>query len=107
MLDELAAGRGAIATPEDVKLPAPRLTPAQQHAQDVIDRNDYTKMLRDCLPTLRSEVLAAEFMLAELTGSRDVQVKKRKFMKAAGRIVGGLPPMTESALNVVRYSQKA
>lgn len=85
---------------------APVLTPEQQKAQDVIDANDYQAMLRNCLPTLRSELCAAEFMLAELTKSRDVQVRKRKFLKAAGKITGGIPPMTETALQVVAHSQR-
>jgi len=83
------------------------LTPEQQKAQDVIDRGDYQSMLRNCLPTLRAEVLAAEFMLSELTKSRDVQLRKKKFMKAAGKITGGLPPMTETALRVVANSARA
>lgn len=86
--------------------PSPTLTPEQQKAQETIERNDYLTMLRSCLPTLRAEVCAAEFMLAELTRSRDVQVRKRKFLKAAGKIVGGLPPMTDAALTVVRMSPK-
>lgn len=86
---------------------APTLTPEQQHAQDVIDRDDYLAMLESCLPTLRAEVCAVEYMRAEITRSRDVQVKKRRFLKAAGRITGGLPPMTDAALSVVRMSPKA
>jgi hypothetical protein len=87
--------------------PAPALTAEQQKAQDTIERHDYLAMLRSCLPTLRAEVLAAEFMEAELTRSRDVQVKKRRFLKAAGKITGGLPPMTDAALSVIRMSPKA
>jgi hypothetical protein len=83
------------------------LTPEQQKAQAVIDAHDYQAMLRNCLPTLRAEVLAAEFMLSELTKSRDVQLRKKKFMKAAGKITGGLPPMTETALRVVANSARA
>lgn len=95
----------ALAAPTTQQEQAP-LSPEQQAAQAVIDRGDYVKMLRECLPTLRAEVYAAEFMMAELTGSRDVQTRKRKFLKAAGRIVGGLPPMTDSALTVIRMSPK-
>lgn len=85
---------------------APVLTAEQQKAQDTIERNDYLAMLRSCLPTLRAEVLAVEFMQAELTKSRDVQLRKRKFLKAAGKITGGLPPFTDAALTVVRMSPK-
>lgn len=83
------------------------LTPQQQAAQAVVERNDYKAMLTDCLPTLRSELLAAEFMVAELSRSRDVQNRKRKFLKAAGRITGGMPPMTEAALSVIAHGTKA
>ena len=86
---------------------APALTPEQQKAQAAIDANDYKAMLASCLPTLRAELYAAEFMHAEITRSRDVQQRKKKFMKAAGRITGGLPPMTETALRVVANSPKA
>ncbi|SDC69647.1 hypothetical protein SAMN05428966_102135 [Massilia sp. PDC64] len=86
---------------------APVLTPEQQHAQKVIDDGNVKAMLASCLPTLRAELYAAEFMHAEITRSRDVQTRKKKFMKAAGKITGGLPPMTETALRVVANSPKA
>lgn len=82
------------------------LTPEQQRAQKVIDDNNVKAMLASCLPTLRAELYAAEFMHAEITRSRDVQQRKRKFMKAAGKITGGLPPMTETALRVVAGSPR-
>lgn len=82
------------------------LTPEQQKAQSVIDARDYQAMLASCLPTLRSELYAAEFMHAEVTRSRDVQNRKRKFLKAAAKITGGMPPMTETALRVVANSQR-
>lgn len=84
--------------------PVAALTPAQQRAQAVVDSGDTKTMLRNIMPTLRSELLAAEFMLAELTKRRDVQTAKRKFLKAAGKIVGGLPPMTDAALRVIGNS---
>lgn len=86
--------------------PPPVLTPEQQQAQATIDANDYKAMLASCLPTLRAELYAAEFMHAEITRSRDVQTRKKKFMKAAAKITGGLPPMTETALRVVANSPK-
>lgn len=86
---------------------APVLTLEQQQAQKVIDDGNVKAMLASCLPTLRAELYAAEFMHAEITRSRDVQQRKRKFMKAAGKITGGLPPMTETALRVVANSPKA
>ncbi len=67
----------------------------------VIEKADYVAMLRSCLPTLNAEHKAAMFMLAELTRQGDVQIKKAQFMKAAGKVVGGLPPMTDAALRVI------
>lgn len=80
---------------------AQELTPAQQAAQETIEKQDYQKMLSSCIPTLRSELYAAEYMSAELNRNRDVQNRKRKFMKAAARIDGGIPPMTETALQII------
>lgn len=80
---------------------APELTEAQQVAQAQIDAGNYVKMLQDCLPTLNAEHLAARFMLSELKKTGDVQVHKRQFMKAAGKIVGGLPPFTDAALRII------
>lgn len=77
------------------------LTPAQQAAQDVIDKQDYISMLRTNLPTLKSEYLAGAFLLAEMTKAGDVQRKKSQFIKSAKRIVGVLPPMTEIALKIL------
>lgn len=96
MLDQTAAP--AAQAPA---APAPTLTPAQAAAQAVIDKRDYLAMLTACRPTLKSEYLAGEFLMAELTKAGDVQVKKRQFLKAAKRIVGGLPPFTEVALQLV------
>jgi hypothetical protein len=87
--------------------PAPVLTPEQQQAQATIEAHDYKAMLASCMPTLRAELYAAEFMHAEITRARDVQTRKKKFMKAAAKITGGLPPMTETALRVVANSPKA
>lgn len=81
--------------------PAPALTPSQAAAQAIIDKQDYLTMLRTCLPTLKSEHLAGQFLMAELTKAGDVQVKKRQFIKAAKRVVGGLPPFTEVALQLI------
>lgn len=91
----------AANSPAEAPAAAPQLTPAQQAAQDDIERGNYVKMLQTCMPTLNAEVLAARFMLSELTGRRDVQVRKRVFMKAAGKIVGGLPPFADAALRVI------
>lgn len=82
------------------------LTPAQQEAQATIERQDYIKMLREGLPTLKSEYRAAEFMLAELTRAGDVQVKKKQFMKSAGAVTGGMPPMTEVALRLIAAQKR-
>lgn len=71
----------------------------------IVEKAEYVAMLRSCLPTLNAEHKAAMFMLAELTNQTDVQVKKAMFMKAAGRIIGMLPPMTDAALRVIA-SQK-
>jgi hypothetical protein len=82
------------------------LTPEQQQAQQVIDDNNVKAMLTSCLPTLRSELYAAEFMHAEVTHARDVQTRKKKFLKAAGKVTGGIPPMTETALRVIANSAR-
>jgi hypothetical protein len=84
----------------------PTLTPGQLAAQAVIDKGDYATMLKSCLPTLRADLYAAEFMLAEMARSRDVQQRKKKFLKAAGKITGGIPPMTETALRVIACSPR-
>lgn len=91
----------APTTAPEAQPEAQPLTEAQQKAQDVVDQQNYEAMLRDTLPTLRSELLAAEYMLAEITRARDVQLRKRRFLKAAGKIVAGIPPMTETALKVI------
>lgn len=96
MLDQTAAP--AAQAPA---APPPTLTPQQAAAQAVIDKRDYLAMLTACRPTLKSEYLAGEFINAELTRAGDVQVKKRQFLKAAKRIVGGLPPFTEVALQLI------
>lgn len=89
----------------DAPIAAPVLTQAQQEAQAVIDKGDYVAMLSRTLPTLKAEYLAAAYLLAELARQGDVQVKKAQFMKAAGRIQGGMPPMTEVAVKLIA-SQK-
>lgn len=81
---------------------APVLTPAQQAAQDVIERQDYITMLADCLPTLKAEHYAARYLMGEMTSAGDVQVLKKQFLKAAKRVTGGLPPFTEVALQLIR-----
>jgi hypothetical protein len=100
-----AADLGAPSATATMQLPstpaAPVLTPQQAAAQAIIDKQDYLAMLRTCLPTLTSEHLAGQFLMAEMTKAGDVQVKKRQFMKAARNIVGGLPPFTEVALQLI------
>lgn len=96
-----------IAAASPAPAAAPTFTAEQLAAQKVIDDGNVKAMLASCLPTLRAELYAAEFMHAEITRSRDVQTRKKKFMKAAGKITGGLPPMTETALRVVANSPKA
>lgn len=86
--------------------PVPALTPDQLAAQAVVDAGDIKTMLHGCLPLLRAEVLAAEFMLAEATKSRDVQVRKRRFLKAAGKIDGLLPQFTDCALRIIAGPKK-
>lgn len=80
---------------------APELTKAQQEAQDTIERGDYVAMLRKCLPTLKAEHAAGAFLLAEMTKQGDVQAMKKQFMNAARKITGGMPPMTEVALQLI------
>lgn len=100
MLDQTAPSATALTT-------APVLTPAQREAQEIIAKQDYIAMLTSCLPTLRSEYLAGQFLMAEMTKAGDVQVKKRHFIKAAKRIVGGLPPFTEVALQLIANTTAA
>ncbi len=69
--------------------------------QDVIDKADYVQMLRSNLPTLHAEYMAGRYLLAEMTGAGDVQVQKRQFMKVAGKVQGGVPPLTEVALRII------
>jgi hypothetical protein len=80
---------------------APALTPQQAAAQAIIDKQDYLAMLQTCLPTLKSEHYAAVYLRAEMTRAGDVQVQKRRFLKAAKLIIGGLPPFTEVALQLI------
>ncbi len=77
------------------------LTDSQKQAQAVVDAGDYQTMLRSNVQTLRAELYGAEFMLAELTKSRDVQARKKKFMRAAGKLTGMLPNFTECALRLI------
>ena len=100
MLDQTAAPAPA-GIPVPPGAPFPTLTAQQAAAQAVIDKNDYVTMLQTCLATHKSEHLANAFLLAEVTKAGDVQVKKRQFLKAARRIVGGLPPFTEVALQLI------
>lgn len=102
MLDQTAAP----AAPAPAA-PASALTPQQAAAQAIIDKQDYLTMLRTCLPTLKAEHYAASFLMAEMTHAGDVQVQKRRFLKAAKRIVGGLPPFTEVALQLIASQGKA
>jgi hypothetical protein len=101
MLDQTAAPAASEAPA------APALTPGQAAAQAIIDKQDYLTMLRTCLPTLKAEHLAGQFLMAEMTKAGDVQVKKRQFIKAAKRIVGGLPPFTEVALQLIASQGKS
>ena len=86
--------------------PAPTLTPSQAAAQAIIDKQDYVAMLTNCLPTLKSEHYAGRFLMAEMTKAGDVQVLKRQFIKAAKKVVGGLPPFTEVALQLIASQGK-
>lgn len=72
---------------------------------EVIAANDYRTMLESCIPTLRAELFAAEYMLAEMSGHADVQDRKGMFLEAAKHITGGLPPMTETALQAIAMSK--
>lgn len=102
MLDTTTAAGAAAQQPAE----AAALTPAQLAAQDKIEKGQYVEMLRDCLPTLRAEVRAAEFLLAEMTGDRRVNQLKKTFLKGAGKITGGIPPMTEVALQLIASQRK-
>jgi len=86
-----------------IEQPAPSAAPQPRDpsVQDVMDRADYVSMLRSNLPTLHSEYLAGRFLLAELTQAGDVNVLKKQFMKVAGKVQGGVPPLTEVALRII------
>lgn len=88
-------------TTEPAQEAPPALTPEQEAAQLVVDREDYATMLRSNVQTLRAELYAAEFMSAELAQSRDVQARKKKFMRAASKLPGALPNFTECALRLI------
>lgn len=90
------------AAPEDT----PALTPEQEKAQLVVERNDYATMLASNIRVLRCELMAAEFMKAELEQSRDVQIKKVRFMRAASKLTGALPNFTECALRLISGKQE-
>lgn len=91
-----------------IEQPAPAAEPVKPidpEVQATIERNDYIKMLKDCIPTYKAEHAAAVFMLAFLRKDGDTHIKRAQFMKAAGRITGGIPPFTETALGVISASQ--
>jgi hypothetical protein len=94
-------------TQEQTEQAAP-LTPEQQAAQDIVDKEDYAAMLRQCLPLLRTEVLAAEYMLGESIDARDVQPLKNKFLMAAKKNTSGGPamPFTDCALRMIAGQAK-
>lgn len=85
--------------------PAPAL-PDPRNLEN-LGHEQYVAMLESCIPTLKADHAAAVYLLAELRREGDVQVKKRHFMKAAGRIQGGLPPFVEIALNLVKVAGKS
>lgn len=87
--------------------PAAPVKPIDPDVQATIERNDYLKMLNECIPTLKAELHAAMFMRAFLMQAGDTHVHRAHFMKSAGRITGGLPPMTETALQIIRAAQPA
>ena len=83
-----------------------KLATTPEQAQDTIEKGDYVAMLRKCLPTLKAEHAAGAYMLAELTKQGDVQAMKKQFMNAARKITGGIPPMTEVALQLIASQRK-
>lgn len=93
-------------TPTNAPTTAPVLTPSQQAAQANIDSKNTKAMMAACLPSLHAEYLAARFLMAEMDKMGDVQVKKKQFLKVAGRIVGGLPPFTETALKLIANANR-
>ena len=84
-----------------------KLTPAQQAAQDVIQAQDYATMLRDTVPTLKADHAGAVYLLAVLDQAGDAHVKRRQFLKAAGKVTGGHPPFMELALIQIQASKGA
>lgn len=83
---------------------AEQIRPIDPAVQATIEKNDYLKMLNECIPTLKAEHAAAVFMRAFLRQDGDTHILKAQFMKAAGRISGGIPPMTETALQIISAS---
>lgn len=88
-----------------VAAPAEKIRPIDPEVQATIEKNDYLKMLNECIPTLKAEHAAAVYMRAFLRNDGDTAVHQRHFMRAAGRITGGMPPMTETALELVRAAK--
>lgn len=82
---------------------APTVLPDASQLEN-LNHDQYVAMLESCLPTLKADHSAAAFLLASLRQEGDVQVKRARFMKDAGRIKGGLPPFVEIALNLVKAS---
>lgn len=65
---------------------------------------DNLAMLRDCIPTLKAELYAAQFVLAKETSAPDLKFRRARFLQAAEKIKGGMPPMTETALGMLEKS---
>lgn len=82
----------------DQPVEQPALDPEVQHN---LDKANYVAMLKSNIPTLHAEYLAGRYLLAEMTNAGDVKVLKQQFMKVAGRVQGGVPPLTEVALRII------
>lgn len=108
MLDTTTAAGAAAQYPEIANGEAEvKFTPEQIKAQHKIHKGQYVDMLRENLPTLRSELRAAEYLLAEMTNDRRVNQLKKTFLKGASKVTGGIPPMTEVALRLIASKPKA
>lgn len=66
--------------------------------------NDQIEQLNNCIPTLRSEYVAACYMLAEAVNAEDAGKWREWLLAASQEIVGGLPPMTDAALRIIAGS---
>lgn len=85
--------------------PEQEIRPIDPEVQHTIERNDYAKMLKECIPTLKADHAGAVYLQAVLMEMGDAHVKRAHFLKAAARVTGGHPPFMELALQQIEASK--